>query len=101
MRKFSLISGHLPPHILKIRYNSILKRKFSYAYKIWFPHIWQSHGCCHLLSAQRLVILLISRVYKKTLAPTLPILKCILPLKRQLVSEAELSQAMRLSILMD
>ena len=96
LHKFSSVLGRLQLHIFKICYNSVRQRKLAYAYAIWLPHMWWSHGCHHLLSVQKSALLLMSRTCTKTTSPGLQILTCRPPLDHQIECQAELSQVTRL-----
>lgn len=96
MYKFSSLSGRLPVHFFKIWYTAILQRQLAYACGVWFPHITQSHGVCHLLAAQKKALLLISRTYKNTASSALQVLTGIPPLDLQLEAEAEFTLVTRL-----
>ena len=67
----------------------------AYTCSVWYPHMLSSHGSQHLLSAQRQVMLLISRAYRNTSTVALQVLTGLPPLDLQLSKEAEFSRVIR------
>lgn len=94
--KHAWISEGVSQSIFKIWYNNIIVLKVTYATSVWLTKLQKIHGIKRLTTIQYIMLLVISRDYRKNSNAALFVLTGILPLGIRLQQISTMGRVLRL-----